>query len=75
MAMKVKAVERLVKFNKNDAGTYRYVMQPDLYIPLSQEKVIKEAALVVIPEATTVVTTVAVAATTACRSKPLNIDH
>jgi predicted histone-like DNA-binding protein len=45
MAMKVKAVERLVKFNKNDAGTYRYVMQPDLYIPLSQEKVIKEAAL------------------------------
>jgi len=43
--MKVKAVERLVKFNKNDAGTYRYVMQPDLYIPLSQEKVIKEAAL------------------------------
>ena len=45
MAMKVKAVERLVKFNKNDAGTYRYVMQPDLYIPLSQDKVIKEAAL------------------------------
>ena len=45
MAMKVKAVERLVKFNKNSAGEYRYVMQPDLYIPLSQEKVIKEAAL------------------------------
>ena len=45
MGMKVKAVERLVKFNKNSAGEYRYVMQPDLYIPLSQEKVIKEAAL------------------------------
>ncbi len=45
MALKVKAVERLVKFNKNDAGTYRYVMSPDLYTSLSQDKVIKEAAL------------------------------
>ena len=26
MALKVKAVERLVKFNKEDAGVYRYVM-------------------------------------------------
>ena len=45
MAMKVKAVERLVKFNKNDAGQYRYVLQPDLYIPLTVSKVIKEASL------------------------------
>ena len=45
MAMKVKAVERLVKFNKSDAGQYRYVLQPDLYIPLSVSKVIKEASL------------------------------
>ncbi len=45
MALKVKAVERLVKFNKNDAGTYRYVMSPDLYTSLNQDKVIKEAAL------------------------------
>ncbi len=45
MAMKVKAVERLVKFNKNDAGTYRYVLAPELYSSLSQSKVIKEAAL------------------------------
>ncbi len=45
MALKVKAVERLVKFNKNDAGTWRYVMSPELYIPLATEKVIKEAAL------------------------------
>ncbi len=45
MALKVKAVERLVKFSKNDAGTYRYVMTPDLYTSLSQDKVIKEAAL------------------------------
>ena len=45
MAMKVKAVEKLVKFNKNDAGTWRYVMQPDLYLALAQDKVIKEAAL------------------------------
>ena len=45
MALKVKAVERLVKFNKSDAGTYRYVMQPELYTSLAQDKVIKEAAL------------------------------
>ncbi len=45
MALKVKAVERLIKFNKNDEGTYRYVMSPDLYTSLSQDKVIKEAAL------------------------------
>ena len=45
MALKVKAVERLVKFDKNAAGTYRYVMQPELYTSLAQDKVIKEAAL------------------------------
>ena len=45
MAMKVKAVERLVKFDKNSAGTYRYVMAPELYSSLTQKKVIKEAAL------------------------------
>ena len=40
MALKVKAQERLQKIGKY-AGTYRYVMMPDLYIALSQEKVIK----------------------------------
>ena len=45
MALKVKAVEKKVKFSKNDPGVWRYVMSPDLYIALSQEKVIKEAAL------------------------------
>ena len=45
MALKVKAVERLVKFSKTDAGTYRYVMQPELYTSLAQDKVIREAAL------------------------------
>ena len=45
MALKVKAVERLVKFNKEDEGTWRYVMSPDLYIALNQSKVIREAAL------------------------------
>ena len=45
MALKVKAVERLVKFKKNEPGQYRYVMQPELYTSLSQNKVIKEAAL------------------------------
>ena len=45
MALKVKAVERLVKFNKEDEGTWRYVMSPELYIAMSQAKVIREAAL------------------------------
>ena len=45
MALKVKAVERLVKFDKNAAGTWRYVMQPELYTSLAQDKVIREAAL------------------------------
>ena len=33
MALKVKAVERLLKFsnNPNDPGVYRYVMKADLY--------------------------------------------
>ena len=45
MAMKVKAVEKLLKFDKNSAGVYRYVMAPELYTALTQKKVIKEAAL------------------------------
>ncbi len=47
MSLKVKAVERKIKFTKdeNDPGVYRYVMQPDLYIALNQAKVIREAAL------------------------------
>ena len=47
MALKVKAVERLLKFsnNPNDPGVYRYVMKADLYTSLSQAKVIKEAAM------------------------------
>ena len=45
MALKVKAVEKKIKFSKTDEGVWRYVMQPDLYIALSQAKVIKEAAL------------------------------
>ena len=45
MTMKVKAVEKLLKFDKNSAGTYRYVMSPEQYSSLSQKKVIKEAAL------------------------------
>ena len=44
-AIYVKAVERLVKFKKDEPGQYRYVMQPELYTSLSQTKVIKEAAL------------------------------
>ena len=45
MALKVKAVERLLKFDKNDPGSYRYVLKPELYTSLDQEKVIREAAL------------------------------
>ena len=45
MALKVKAVERLLKFDKESAGKYRYVMKPEMYSALSQEKVIREAAL------------------------------
>jgi len=45
MAMKVKAVEKLLKFDKNSAGVYRYVMSPEMYSSLNQKKVIKEAAL------------------------------
>ena len=44
MALKVKAKEKLQKVGKY-AGTYRYVMMPELYSMLNQEKVIKEAAL------------------------------
>jgi predicted histone-like DNA-binding protein len=44
MAIKIKAIERLQKIGKY-ADTYRYQMQPDLYSSLTQEKVIREAAL------------------------------
>ena len=45
MALRVKAVERLLKFDKESAGKYRYVMKPELYTNLDQKKVIREAAL------------------------------
>ena len=45
MALKVKAVERKIKFSKTYPGVWRYVMQPELYIALTQAKVIREAAL------------------------------
>ena len=45
MSLKVKAKEKLLKFSKNDEGIWRYVMVPDLYSSLNQEKVIREAAL------------------------------
>ena len=44
MALKVKAKEQLMKVGKY-ADTYRYVMMPELYTALTQDKVIKEAAL------------------------------
>ena len=44
MALKVKAQEKLQKIGTY-AGKYRYIMMPELYTSLSQDKVIKEAAL------------------------------
>ena len=44
MALKIKAKERKFKVGKY-AGDWRYVMQPELYSALSQDKVIREAAL------------------------------
>ena len=44
MALKVKAQEKMQKIGTH-AGKYRYVMMPEIYTSLSQEKVIKEAAL------------------------------
>ena len=44
MALKVKATEQLIKIGKYE-GKYRYIMMPELYTSLSQDKVIKEAAL------------------------------
>ncbi len=44
MAIKVRAKEQLIKVGKY-ADTYRYVMIPELYGALTQDKVIKEAAL------------------------------
>ena len=42
--LKVKANEKLQKIGTH-AGTYRYIMMPELYTTLNQDKVIKEAAL------------------------------
>ena len=39
--LKVKAQEKLQKIGTY-AGTYRYIMMPELYTALTQEKVIKE---------------------------------
>ena len=44
MALKVKAKEREIKIGKNP-GVYRYVMLPELYSTLDQDKVISEAAI------------------------------
>ena len=44
MALKVKAKEQYQNIGKY-AGKYRYVMMPELYTALAQDKVIKEAAL------------------------------
>ena len=44
MPLKVKAKEQMQKIGTY-AGKYRYVMMPELYTALTQDKVIKEAAL------------------------------
>ena len=45
MALKIKAKEKKLKFSKDGPEVYRYVMIPELYSTLDQEKVIKEAAI------------------------------
>ena len=42
--LKVKATEQKIKIGKYE-GTYRFVMQPEMYAQLAQDKVIREAAL------------------------------
>ena len=44
MAIKLKAKETLIQVGKY-AGTYRYVLSPELYTKLAEQKVIQEAAL------------------------------
>ena len=44
MALKVKAKEQFQNIGKY-AGKYRYVMMPELYTALTQDKVIREAAM------------------------------
>lgn len=46
MGIKVKAIERNVAFsNKPEDAHYAFVMQPELYSQLDQDKVVKQAAL------------------------------
>lgn len=45
MGIKVKAIERNVNFGKNNDENWMYVMQPELYGQLTQDKVIAQAAL------------------------------
>lgn len=45
MGMKLKAVERLLKFSKEGEGVYRYVLQPEIYNKLPESKVISEASV------------------------------
>ena len=44
MSIKVKAIERNVSFDKSNEK-WAYVMQPELYSKLTQNKVIQEASL------------------------------
>ncbi len=41
----IKAQQTLVKFNKADAGTLLYVMRPETYSQLAENKVISEASV------------------------------
>ena len=41
----IKAQQTLVKFNKTDAGTLRYLMRPEKYSNLTEAKVINEASV------------------------------
>ena len=45
MGIKVKAIERNVNFGKKNDENWMYVMQPELYGQLTQDKVVAQAAL------------------------------
>jgi hypothetical protein len=44
MAIKVIAQHRVLKIGKNP-GVKKFVMRPDLYIPIQEKKVLKEASV------------------------------
>lgn len=45
MAIRIKAVERFMRFDKEGEGAYRYMLSTDVYSKLDESKVIEEASM------------------------------